>query len=81
MNTFSTGLSFFVKIVVAASSKSVRLYNSTGRRVVGGAAILNLTGQPIRSVRMVPKFRLWRETEKDGARAKPVHEKINKIKE
>lgn len=32
-------------------------------------------GEPIRSIRKVSKFCLWRETDKDSARAEPVHVK------
>lgn len=37
--------------------------NSTGRRVVVGAAIPNWTKEPIRRIRIVSHFCLWRETE------------------
>lgn len=49
--------------------------NSIGCRVVGGAGIPNLTGEPIRNVSIISNFFLWMETEEDGARAKPANEK------
>lgn len=41
---------------------------------------MNFTGEPIRSVRIASNRSLMRETEKDGARAEPVHEKIMRCK-
>lgn len=38
---------------------------SGGRWVIGGAAILNLTRDPTRSIRLVSNFCLWWETEKE----------------
>lgn len=40
-----------------------------------GPAILSLTGEPIRIIRMASNFYLWMETEKDSACAKAVRKK------
>lgn len=49
-----------------------KMRGSSCRQVRGGAAIPNLTREPIGNVRVASNFCQWRETAKDG---QAVHEK------
>lgn len=67
---------FLIDIIVASSKRlSLRSWDRQFKWRASGRALQCLTGKAVRGIRKVSNFALWRETQKDDARAEPGYEK------